>query len=79
MNCQEALEQLYAYLDEDCTVEVKTAIRHHIEECGDCFGHYEFERTFLLFVEARCKAKAAPANLRKRIFEQILLEREPGA
>jgi mycothiol system anti-sigma-R factor len=78
MNCREAIEELYSYLDEECSAEAQAAIRVHIEECADCFGQFEIERTFLLFIQARCKAKAAPPDLRKRVFERILLEREPG-
>ena len=79
MNCPEAIEHLYSYLDQECTPEVEAAIRVHIEQCTDCFGQYEFERSFLLFVKARSAAKTAPPELKKRIFQEILLSREREA
>jgi anti-sigma factor (TIGR02949 family) len=79
MNCPEAIEHLYSYLDQECSAEVEAAVRIHIEQCSDCFGQFEFERTFLLFVKARSVARTAPPELRKRIFQQILLTREHEA
>jgi len=79
LGCAEAVEHLYGYLDEELTPEVRAAVRVHIGGCPDCFGHFEFERTFLRFLEARSRAQAAPQSLKKRIFEQILLDRETDA
>ncbi len=78
MRCGEAVEHLYTYLDEELTPEVRAAVRSHLEQCSDCFGQFEFERTFLRFLEARCRAQCAPADLRRRIFEGILLDQDPG-
>ena len=79
LKCAEAVEHLYGYLDEELTPEVQASVRAHIGGCPDCFGHFEFERTFLRFLEARTRAKEAPAGLKKKIFEQILLDRQPDA
>lgn len=75
MNCPEAIEHLYSYLDQECSADVEAAVRVHIEQCTDCFGQFEFERTFLLFVKARSAAKSAPPELKKRIFQEILMDR----
>ena len=74
MDCPEAIEHLYTYLDQELTMEVQAAVRAHIEACVDCSDHFEFERAFLLFVEARCRANKAPPDLRKRVFEQIFTD-----
>jgi anti-sigma factor (TIGR02949 family) len=79
LQCAEAVEHLYSYLDEELTGEVRAAVRAHISECRDCFGHFEFERMFLRFLEARSRAHDAPPELKKRIFENILLDRDPDA
>jgi anti-sigma factor (TIGR02949 family) len=76
MNCPEAIEHLYSYLDRECTAETEAAVRVHIEQCSDCFGQFEFERAFLLFVKARSAARTAPTELKKRIFQEILLGRD---
>ena len=79
IDCTEAVEHLYGYLDEELTAEVKAAVRSHLSHCADCFGHFEFERAFLKFLEARSRAHDAPPGLRKKIFEQILLDRHDDA
>lgn len=79
LNCDDAVEHLYTYLDGELTREIEADVRAHIEGCGDCFGHFEFERTFLRFLEARAKAQCAPEPLRLRIFKQVLLDRGPEA
>ena len=76
MNCPEAIEHLYSFLDEELTVDLKTEVLVHLEGCEGCFGHYEFERAFLLFLQARCKAQAAPPELRRRVFEQVMQDRD---
>jgi len=76
IDCDEAVEHLYTYLDEALTPEVQKAVRSHLEHCRDCFGHFEFERAFLRFLEARCRAQGAPPDLRKRVFEGILLDHD---
>ncbi|MBI4420320.1 MAG: mycothiol system anti-sigma-R factor [Gemmatimonadetes bacterium] len=74
LDCPEAVEHLYTYLDRELTPELEAAVRAHLEECAGCFGHFEFERAFLRFLEARSQAHRAPAELRRRVFEQILLD-----
>jgi anti-sigma factor (TIGR02949 family) len=76
IDCDQAVKQLYSYLDEEITPEVQKAIDSHLEECADCFGHYEFERAFLRFLEARCRAGGAPPELCKRIIEGLLPEQD---
>ena len=78
MDCDDAVEHLYTYLDGELTPGIEKAVRGHLETCTDCFGHFEFEKTFLRFLEARAKAQGAPEPLRRRIFEQILLNRGPA-
>lgn len=75
IDCEDAIEQLYSYLDGELTARDESAVRGHLDDCSGCFGQYEFERAFLRFLEARCRAQAAPEPLRRRIFEQILLNR----
>ena len=79
MDCDEAIEHLYSFLDGELTDDTAQEIRRHLTGCHGCFGHFEFERAFLLFLEARCQAQAAPTHLRRRVFERILLDQaEPG-
>jgi anti-sigma factor (TIGR02949 family) len=79
IDCEEAVEQLYSYLDEELTPDIQKVIHAHLKECADCFGHFEFERAFLRFLEARCRAQGAPPELCKRILDGLLLDHDRNA
>lgn len=74
MNCSEALDRLYEYLDGELTPERAEEVREHIEECGECFALSKFEDAFLTFLEARCKARRAPPHLKRAILKQLLTD-----
>jgi len=72
--CAEAVDNLYALLDEELTAEVRERIQQHFDACANCFPLYRFERAFSRFLKARGAALSAPAGLRRRVFEALLLE-----
>ncbi len=76
MNCNEAVDRLYEFLDEELTPAVQEEVRKHFDACRGCFPLYAFERNFKRFLEARTRVRGAPPHLRRKIFEQILLEDE---
>ena len=76
MNCNEACEHLYEYLDAELTAETTVEIKRHLKECTPCLEHFGFEEAFLRFLEARAAAVGAPPELRRRILNRLLLE--PG-
>lgn len=80
LDCQQAAERLYEYLDHELTPELERAVRAHLEACAPCFGLFSFEETFLKFIEARSRAAGAPPELQRRILRSLLEEgNEPGA
>ena len=76
MNCPEATDHLYEYLDAELTAETTAQIRKHLRDCEPCLKHFSFEEAFLRFLEARAAASGAPPELRRRILDRLLLE--PG-
>lgn len=74
MNCREALEHLYEYLDQELTPEVEVKVREHLEHCGECYEQLDFERAFLKFVEARCRSRGAPPELKRKILRELFGE-----
>ena len=42
-NCDEALEELYGYLDGELTEERRALIGAHIDDCTPCFDAFDFE------------------------------------
>jgi len=79
IDCRAAIDHLYAYLDGELSDDVRGAVEAHLERCAGCFPQFQLERTFLRFLDARASAQRAPAAVRRRIFEAILLMPErPG-
>ena len=79
MNCQDALDQLYEFLDGELTPERADAVKTHLRECSHCFAMSKFEDAFLRFLEARSRSRTAPPQLRKKILEQLLTEPDDQA
>ena len=74
--CQEAVQNLYSLLDDELGPELKQKVERHFDECPDCFPLYRFEKSFCRFLKARDIAQTAPPELRRKVFELLLLEDE---
>src|SRR2546429_6343448 len=72
MNCRECKEHLYEYLDRELTPAVEQEIRQHIADCPPCGEEFDFEKLFLGFLRARCRAHGAPPDLKRRILDELL-------
>jgi len=74
MNCREAVDHLYEYLDRELTPEVAALVRRHLEGCPPCGEQFDVEQAFLKFVEARCRSRSAPPELKRRILRELFGE-----
>jgi mycothiol system anti-sigma-R factor len=74
IDCQAAFESLYDYLDGELDADATAAIKAHLEMCAQCFSVFDFEKTFLMFVEARSQAQGAPDSVKKKLLEALLTE-----
>ncbi len=72
IDCREAAEKLYPYLDRELTTADERAVREHLADCAKCFRVFELEGVFLGFLNARTAAMRAPNELKKRIFETTI-------
>jgi anti-sigma factor (TIGR02949 family) len=79
IDCKEAAEHLYEYLDGELTPESEAEVRSHLEDCAPCFKLVGFEDKYLQFLRARARAHKAPDHLKKRIFEQVLFDEGESA
>ena len=70
MDCREAVEQLYEFLDGVLDDERRVVIRHHLDECGSCLGAFGFETELRRVIATRC-VERVPDDLRARIAAQI--------
>ena len=68
--CQEALEELYTFLDGELTVEKREHIRVHLEDCNPCLEHYDFEAELKIVISSKCKEQV-PDSLRAAVLRAI--------
>ncbi len=74
MNCRETIDRLYEFLDRELTPDVERQVREHLRECPPCGECADFEQAFLKFIEARCRARSAPPELKRRILRELFDE-----
>ncbi len=67
MNCKEALEKLYAYLDKDCASCSLEEIEAHLKDCRPCWDRCEFERQLLARYKKSCCFETLPSKLLSKI------------
>jgi mycothiol system anti-sigma-R factor len=70
VDCDEAVHQLYHYLDGELTDERREQIADHLNFCGPCGGAVEFEAELRLVIANRCKDHV-PESLMQRIAAAI--------
>jgi mycothiol system anti-sigma-R factor len=69
--CEQALAELYTFLDGELTAEKREAIAHHLEGCNPCVEVFDFEAELRMVISKRC-AEPVPEELRLRISHTIL-------
>jgi anti-sigma factor (TIGR02949 family) len=74
LDCDEALERVYEFLDGELTESVERAIRRHLAACTRCMPKFEHERVFLEFIAQRARLEHAPPALRRRILRELVDE-----
>jgi mycothiol system anti-sigma-R factor len=72
-DCQEALQELYTFLDGELTVEKREHIRVHLDDCNPCLGAYDFEAELRIVISTKCKEQV-PESLKERIRAQLQAE-----
>jgi anti-sigma factor (TIGR02949 family) len=79
IDCGAVTRQLYEYLDGELSPAVEARVHAHLADCAHCFELADFETAYLRFLEARTRARGAPAHLRQRILDELLSNPEPPA
>ena len=68
--CQEALHELYTFLDGELTVERREHIRVHLEDCNPCLERYDFEAELKIVISSKCREQV-PESLREQVLRAI--------
>ena len=61
------LEEVYLYLDLECSDERRDLIRTHLDECSPCLREYGIEQEVKALVARCCGDERAPTELRDRL------------
>jgi mycothiol system anti-sigma-R factor len=72
MNCKEALEKIYEFLDKDISVPL-SEIEKHLDWCRHCWDRFEFEKRLIERLKKSCHKEPCSETLRSRI--NALLEK----
>jgi mycothiol system anti-sigma-R factor len=71
IDCDQILNEVYLFLDLECSDERRTAIQTHLDECGPCLRQYGIEQEVKALVARCCGNDRAPAELRDRLRMKI--------
>jgi mycothiol system anti-sigma-R factor len=74
-DCDDALTELYEFLDGELTPGRRDAIQAHLDECGPCLEAHDFEEALHRMLADRCR-DTVPESLRARITIAIEIEAE---
>jgi mycothiol system anti-sigma-R factor len=70
-DCREVLEEVYLYLDLECSDDRHELIRRHLDECSPCLHEYGIEQLVKVLVARCCGAEVAPVGLRERLRDRL--------
>ena len=71
IDCGEILNEVYLFLDLECSDERRDAIREHLDGCSHCLQEYGIEQEVKALVARCCGADRAPEELRDRLRQKI--------
>ena len=73
VDCEQALSEIYTYLDGELTDEKRTLIAGHLEACNPCIEVYDFEAELRVVISTRARNESVPETLRLRISEKLTM------
>lgn len=71
LDCREVLEEVYLYLDEECSEVRRNVIRDHLEECSPCLSEYGIEQEVRVIVHRCCSQEKAPDEVKERLRQKL--------
>jgi mycothiol system anti-sigma-R factor len=75
--CDDAVHELYTFLDGALTETRRVKIRRHLDDCPPCFEQFDFEAELRQIIASKCK-DTVPESLRQRIAEVLRVEPPPS-
>ena len=69
-DCEQALENLYLFIDREMDTASCDEIQTHIDECTSCLSEFDLERVVKSLVSRSC-SEVAPDPLRAKVLTSI--------
>jgi mycothiol system anti-sigma-R factor len=69
-NCDDALHELYGYLDGELTSERRVTIQRHLDDCPPCYEAFDFEAELRIVIARKC-TETVPEALKQRIAHAL--------
>ena len=66
-DCSEVIEEVYLYLDLECSEGRRQLIQKHLDECTGCLREFGIEHEVKALVARCCGDETAPVELRERL------------
>jgi len=66
-DCGEVLEEVYLYLDLECSEDRRALIQKHLDDCDGCLREFGIEHEVKALVARCCGDETAPKELRERL------------
>jgi mycothiol system anti-sigma-R factor len=70
-NCEEALAEVFTYLDGELTDAKREGIASHLEGCNPCYEVFDFEAELRVVISTKAHSDEVPESLRVRISEKL--------
>lgn len=71
LDCREVLEEVYLYLDAECSDVRRDVIRDHLDECSPCLSEYGIEQEVRTIVHRCCSSEKAPDEVKARLRQKL--------
>jgi len=71
IDCGQILDEVYLFLDLECSEERRSGIKEHLDECVPCLREFGIEQEVKVLVARCCGSERAPDELRERLRAKI--------
>ncbi|MGH8961287.1 MAG: mycothiol system anti-sigma-R factor [Jatrophihabitantaceae bacterium] len=71
IDCDDVLQDLYLYMDDESDDELRNRIRRHLDGCAPCLKQFGLEQDVRSLIARCCGGDQAPASLHERIKVRI--------
>jgi anti-sigma factor (TIGR02949 family) len=74
-HCEQVVERMYEFLDQEIDTATGDAIRQHLAACEPCMDRFDVELAVRTLVRRCCGGEVAPSQLRSKIVSQLTVIR----